>query len=61
MFPVAFPIIISTDIQLIERRMRNIPLDRFDNPFPYIGCVIKSEYTEGSNVIKEMQNITNDK
>ncbi len=54
MWPIATPYSIFTDIQFFEKRLRNIPLDRYDYPFPYMNCRIKEEYTKDANVVTKV-------
>ena len=43
--PVSIFVSFFDDIPFIEKRIRKIPLDKYDTPFPYIGTYIKEEYT----------------
>jgi hypothetical protein len=45
MTPVSTVVSIFYDIPFIEKRIRKIPLEKYDTPFPYIGTYIKEEYT----------------
>ena len=48
MTPISIPLCLLFDISFIEKRIRHIPLSRYDSPFPYFGTYIKEEHTKGA-------------